>query len=160
MFFTHYWSSSTGTIIIVAVYIAVTSVLVAPVHEGDLNYCILDAHRVRLELYCITVTFLKLYYISVQSSVPEGVQNELSSMSDLLGNLTDSTFKQISEREDILENVNFGDVFSQLQDVLKSPEKSVPDQEALANHQSKDQSDASCSFLELNTPPPPPPQQN
>lgn len=75
--------------------------------------------------------------------LPEGVQNEVS-MSDLLGNLTDSTFKQISEREDILENVNFGDVFSQLRGVLNSPEKVESDPEALTNQQTKEQSDVSC----------------
>lgn len=75
--------------------------------------------------------------------MPESVQNEVS-MSELLGNLTDSTFKQISEREDILENVNFGDVFSQLREVLKSPEKLESDLEALATQQMKEQSDVSC----------------
>ena len=81
----------------------------------------------------------------MQPSSPEGIQNELSSvsMSELLGNLSDSTFKQISERDEVLENVNFSDVFSQLREVLKSPEKLETDQEGITSHQSKDQSDVS-----------------
>lgn len=68
--------------------------------------------------------------------------NELS-MSELLGNISDSTFKQISDRDDVLENVNFGDVFSQLRGVLKSPEKLESYQEVLPGQQTKDQSDVS-----------------
>ena len=77
--------------------------------------------------------------------MPEGAQNESSmSVSELLGNLTDSMFKQISEKEDILENVNFNDVFSHLrEEVIRSPEKLSTEQDTMANHQSKDQSDVS-----------------
>lgn len=64
-------------------------------------------------------------------------------MSELLGNISDSTFKQISDRDDVLENVNFGDVFSQLRGVLKSPEKLESYQEVLPGQQTKDQSDVS-----------------
>ena len=53
-------------------------------------------------------------------------------------------FKQISEKEDTLENVNFSDVFSHLrEEVMRSPEKLNTNQDTMANHQSKDLSDVS-----------------
>ena len=87
--------------------------------------------------------------------LPDGTENELSSvsMSELLGNLTDSTFKQISEKEDILDNVNFSDVFSQLrEEVMSSTEKFGPDPDTVTANQTKDHSDVSycmtvCSLL-------------
>ena len=89
----------------------------------------------------LEVCFIFVCCVTVLYLLP-GVQNE-GSMSELLGNLTDSTFKQISEREDILENVNFGDVFSQLRGVLNSPEKVKSGSDAVANQQMKEQSDVS-----------------
>ena len=70
-------------------------------------------------------------------------------MSELFGNMTDSTFKQISEREDILENVNFGDVFSQLREVLKSPDKMDSGHEGLSAQQSKEQSDVRVAHYSI-----------
>ena len=50
-------------------------------------------------------------------------ENSGACLSDVLGNISDSTFKQFAEMKDIFDEVDFSDVFSHLKDVIRTPEK-------------------------------------
>ena len=45
-----------------------------------------------------------------------------TSLTDILGTLTDSNFKQMADNGDFFEHIDFTDMFSQLKDVM-TPEK-------------------------------------
>ncbi len=51
--------------------------------------------------------------------------NDISttSLTDILGTLTDSNFKQVADNGDVFEHIDFTDMFTQLKDVM-TPEKS------------------------------------
>ena len=46
-----------------------------------------------------------------------------NSLTDILGTLTDSNFKQMADNGDVFEHIDFTDMFTQLKEVM-TPEKS------------------------------------
>ena len=61
-------------------------------------------------------------------------ENSGACLSDVLENISDSTFKQFAEMKDIFDEVDFSNVFSHLKDVIRTPEKLKQHEEKLEDH--------------------------